>query len=92
MPTLILHTLPSHNAWAANTLLAAGSGSGAAPGGVGLLGLLVAAILLALALRHLVRAFLPIAELLRMIAAAGLVAVLILAAFVLILISAFYRG
>jgi hypothetical protein len=92
MHTLILHTLPPHDAWAVNTLLAAGSGSGAPPGGAGVLGLLVAAILLALALRHLVRAFLPIAELLRMVAAAGLVAVLILAAFVLVLMSAFFRG
>ena len=90
MHTLVLRALLPHNAWAANTLVAAGSG--ARHDGLGLLGLLVAAILLALALRHLVRALLPIAELLRMVAAASLVAVLILAAFVLVLISAFYRG
>jgi hypothetical protein len=58
---------------------------------VGLILLVVAVVLLFIALRQLRRALLPIAELMRMVLSASLVAVLILGAVVLLVTSAFMR-
>jgi hypothetical protein len=93
MPTLVFSLLLSHVPVGAVLVVA-----GTAPdphahrGGLGLLALIVALALLGAALNHLRRAFMPIAELVRMIAAAGLVALLIVAAAVLVVVSLFMRG
>jgi hypothetical protein len=83
--------LPNIARTANSVTLAGGTATVPQHGGFGFVALIVAAVFLVLALRHLRRALLPVAELLRMVTAASLVVLLVLAAFVLIVMSAVLR-
>jgi hypothetical protein len=90
--TIVLITsLPNIARTANSVTLAGGTATVQQHGGFGLFALIVAAVFLVMALRHLRRALLPIAELFRMVTAASLVVMLVLAAFVLIVMSAVLR-
>jgi hypothetical protein len=88
----LLASLPNIARTANSVTLASGAASDSHNGALAVFALAVAAVLLLLALRHLRRALLPIAELFRMVAAASLVVLLVLGAFVLIVMSVALRG
>jgi hypothetical protein len=89
---VLLASLPNIARTANSVTLASAAAPDSHNGALGVFALAVAAVLLLLALRHLRRALLPIAELFRMVAAASLVVLLVMGAFVLIVMSVALRG